>query len=188
MTFGTKMRNPVINTKQPIVDWNEWATWGLVCARWFDRPYNGYWIFPWCEERRVLLFIDNTFRFIQGCLEVIRSLGRASAVRWVINSILAKWRRCLYERITSTKEGPLRLYKPVMHLPMTWLTPTSRHLLTLDATTVLSRSSRNLHYPAVDPLDSVLPYLGPSCPWDEHYNVVHQEVLQISRLTRYHQI
>jgi hypothetical protein len=107
------------------------------------------------EERDVLLFIDNIFRFTQAGSEVSALLGRMpSAVGY--QPTLATEMGELQERITSTKKGSITsvqaIYVPADDLTDPAPATTFGHL---DAITVLSRKIVEQGiYPAVDPLDS----------------------------------
>lgn len=133
------------------------------------------------ENRDVLLFIDNIFRFVQAGSEVSALLGRMpSAVGY--QPTLATDVGELQERITSTKNGSITsvqaIYVPADDLTDPAPATTFAHL---DATTVLSRAiAEQGIYPAVDPLDSTSTILDPSVLGDEHYSVARdvQSVLQ----------
>jgi len=133
------------------------------------------------EERDVLLFIDNIFRFTQAGSEVSALLGRMpSAVGYQPN--LASEMGELQERITSTEKGSITsvqaIYVPADDLTDPAPATTFSHL---DATTVLSRQISELGiYPAVDPLDSTSRILEPGILGDEHYNIATlvKEILQ----------
>ena len=133
------------------------------------------------ENRDVLLFIDNIFRFIQAGSEVSALLGRMpSAVGY--QPTLATDVGELQERITSTKSASITsvqaIYVPADDLTDPAPATTFAHL---DATTVLSRSIAEMGiYPAVDPLDSNSTILDPTIIGDEHYGVARavQGVLQ----------
>jgi len=133
------------------------------------------------EERDVLLFIDNIFRFTQAGSEVSALLGRMpSAVGYQPN--LASEMGELQERITSTDKGSITSVQAI-YVPADDLTdPAPATVFShLDATTVLSRQISELGiYPAVDPLDSTSRILQPDIVGQEHYNVAKQvkEVLQ----------
>ncbi len=133
------------------------------------------------EERDVLLFIDNIFRFTQAGSEVSALLGRMpSAVGYQPN--LSSEMGELQERITSTSKGSITSVQAI-YVPADDLTdPAPATAFShLDATTVLSRQISELGiYPAVDPLDSTSRILQPDIVGDEHYNVAKQvkEVLQ----------
>ena len=133
------------------------------------------------ENRDVLLFIDNIFRFVQANSEVSTLLGRIpSAVGY--QPTLSTDVGDLQERITSTKDGSITsvqaIYVPADDLTDPAPATTFAHL---DATTVLSRQIAELGiYPAVDPLDSTSRMLDPNVIGDEHYAVARQvqEILQ----------
>jgi len=133
------------------------------------------------ENRDVLLFIDNIFRFTQAGSEVSALLGRMpSAVGYQPN--LATEMGLLQERITSTKDGSITsvqaIYVPADDLTDPAPVTTFSHL---DATTVLSRALvEQSIYPAVDPLDSTSRILDPRVVGDEHYFVARtvQQILQ----------
>ena len=133
------------------------------------------------ENRDVLLFIDNIFRFVQANSEVSTLLGRIpSAVGY--QPTLSTDVGDLQERITSTKNGSITsvqaIYVPADDLTDPAPATTFAHL---DATTVLSRQIAELGiYPAVDPLDSSSRMLDPNVIGEEHYEVARQvqEILQ----------
>ena len=133
------------------------------------------------ENRDVLLFIDNIFRFVQANSEVSTLLGRIpSAVGY--QPTLSTDVGDLQERITSTKNGSITsvqaIYVPADDLTDPAPATTFAHL---DATTVLSRQIAELGiYPAVDPLDSTSRMLDPNVLGEEHYTIARQvqEILQ----------
>lgn len=133
------------------------------------------------ENRDVLLFIDNIFRFTQACSEVSALLGRIpSAVGY--QPTLATDLGALQERITTTKKGSITsvqaVYVPADDLTDPAPATTFAHL---DATTVLSRALTELGiYPAVDPLDSTSKMLNPNIVGERHYQVARdtQKLLQ----------
>ncbi|MBR6229097.1 MAG: F0F1 ATP synthase subunit beta, partial [Eubacterium sp.] len=133
------------------------------------------------ENRDVLLFIDNIFRFIQAGSEVSALLGRMpSAVGYqpTLSNDLGE----LQERIASTKKGSVTsvqaVYVPADDFTDPAPATTFSHL---DATTVLSRKiAEQGIYPAVDPLESSSRILEADVIGEEHYLVARrvQEVLQ----------
>lgn len=133
------------------------------------------------EQRDVLLFIDNIFRFTQAGSEVSALLGRMpSAVGYQPN--LATEMGELQERITTTDKGSITSVQAI-YVPADDLTdPAPATAFShLDATTVLSRQISELGiYPAVDPLDSTSRILQPDIVGAEHYAVAKQvkEILQ----------
>ncbi|MFA6385712.1 MAG: F0F1 ATP synthase subunit beta [Candidatus Paceibacterota bacterium] len=133
------------------------------------------------ENKDVLLFIDNIFRFTQAGSEVSALLGRIpSAVGY--QPTLATEMGILQERITSTDKGSVTsvqaVYVPADDLTDPAPATTFSHL---DSTVVLNRSLTELGiYPAVDPLDSSSTILDPNIVGREHYDVARevQRVLQ----------
>ena len=147
------------------------AMTGLTMAEYFRDK----------ENKDVLVFIDNIFRFTQAGSEVSALLGRMpSAVGY--QPTLATEMGNLQERITSTRKGSITsvqaVYVPADDLTDPAPATTFSHL---DATTVLSReiSSQGI-YPAVDPLDSTSRILSPEIVGKEHYEIARsvQRVLQ----------
>ena len=124
------------------------------------------------ENRDVLLFVDNIFRFTQAGSEVSALLGRIpSAVGY--QPTLSTEMGALQERITSTTKGSITsvqaVYVPADDLTDPAPATTFAHL---DGTIVLSRALTEIGiYPAVDPLDSTSRILDPLVVGDEHYGV-----------------
>ncbi len=133
------------------------------------------------ENRDVLFFVDNIFRFTLAGAEVSALLGRMpSAVGY--QPTLAVEMGGLQERITSTKKGSITsvqaVYVPADDLTDPAPATTFSHL---DATVVLNRSIAEAGiYPAVDPLDSTSRILDPMVIGEEHYKVARgvQKILQ----------
>ena len=133
------------------------------------------------ENRDVLLFIDNIFRFTQAGSEVSALLGRMpSAVGYQPN--LATEMAALQERITSTKNGSITSLQAVFVPADDYTDPAPATTFAhLDSTIRLERSIAELGiYPAVDPLDSTSTILKPEIVGEEHFNVANEvkEVLQ----------
>ncbi|MBI4121937.1 MAG: F0F1 ATP synthase subunit beta [Parcubacteria group bacterium] len=124
------------------------------------------------QNKDVLLFIDNIFRFTQAGSEMSALLGRIpSAVGY--QPTLAQEMGALQERITSTTKGSITSVQAV-YVPADDLTdPAPATTFThLDSTVVLNRSLAELGiYPAVDPLDSTSTILDPQIVGAEHYRV-----------------
>ncbi len=147
------------------------AETGLTMAEYFRDVQN----------RDVLLFIDNIFRFIQAGSEVSALLGRMpSAVGYqpTLSNDLGE----LQERIASTKNGSVTsvqaVYVPADDFTDPAPATTFSHL---DATTVLSRKiAEQGIYPAVDPLESSSRILEADVIGEKHYRIARrvQEVLQ----------
>ena len=147
------------------------ALTGLAMAEYFRDE----------EQRDVLLFIDNIFRFTQAGSELSALLGRIpSAVGY--QPTLASEMGQLQERITSTSKGSITsvqaVYVPADDFTDPAPATTFGHL---DSTIVLTRSLAELGiYPAVDPLDSASNILSPEVVGQEHYDTARgvQRVLQ----------
>ena len=133
------------------------------------------------ENKDVLFFIDNIFRFTQAGSEVSALLGRIpSAVGY--QPTLASEMGNLQERITSTDKGSVTsvqaVYVPADDFTDPAPATTFSHL---DSTVALNRSLSELGiYPAVDPLDSSSTILDPNIVGKDHYDVARevQRVLQ----------
>src|SRR6187397_3069568 len=133
------------------------------------------------ENKDVLLFIDNIFRFTQAGSEVSALLGRMPSAVGYQPTLLTEMGE-LQERITSTRKGSITsvqaIYVPADDYTDPAPATTFAHL---DATTNLSRAIAELGiYPAVDPLASTSRILDPRVIGDEHYNVARlvKQVLQ----------
>ena len=133
------------------------------------------------ENKDVLLFIDNIFRFTQAGSEVSALLGRMPSAVGYQPTLLTEMGE-LQERITSTKNGSITsvqaIYVPADDYTDPAPATTFAHL---DATTNLSRQIAELGiYPAVDPLASSSRILDPRIIGNEHYNVARQvkQILQ----------
>lgn len=163
LVFGQMNESPGIRMRV--------ALSGLTMAEYFRDK----------ENKDVLLFIDNIFRFVQAGSEVSTLLGRMpSAVGY--QPTLAEEMGQLQERITSTNSGSVTsvqaVYVPADDLTDPAPATTFSHL---DATTVLSRKiAEQGLYPAVDPLASTSRILEPTIVGEEHYQIARkvQEYLQ----------
>jgi F-type H+-transporting ATPase subunit beta len=133
------------------------------------------------ENKDVLLFVDNMFRFTQAGSEVSALLGRIpSAVGY--QPTLGTEMGALQERIASTKKGSVTsiqaIYVPADDYTDPAPATTFAHL---DATTELSRAISEIGiYPAVDPLSSSSRVLAPEIVGEEHYKTARgvQQILQ----------
>ncbi len=147
------------------------ALTGLTLAEYFRDSQN----------KDVLLFIDNIFRYVQAGSEVSALMGRIpSAVGY--QPTLANELGMLEERITSTRHGSITSVQAV-YVPADDLTdPAPATTFThLDANNVLSREISQLGiYPALDPLESSSRILDPNIVGQEHYETARrvQQVLQ----------
>lgn len=163
LVFGQMNEAPGVRMRVPLS--------GLTMAEYFRDK----------ENKDVLLFIDNIYRFVQAGSEVSTLLGRMpSAVGY--QPTLAEEMGALQERITSTRNGSVTsvqaVYVPADDLTDPAPATTFSHL---DATTVLSRKiSEQGIYPAVDPLESTSRILEANIVGNEHYSIARrvQETLQ----------
>src|SRR5687767_9790441 len=133
------------------------------------------------ENKDVLLFIDNIFRFTQAGSEVSALLGRMPSAVGYQPTLLTEMGE-LQERITSTRKGSITsvqaIYVPADDYTDPAPATTFAHL---DATTNLSRQIAQLGiYPAVDPLASSSRILDPRVIGDEHYQTARagKQILQ----------
>lgn len=138
------------------------------------------------ENKDVLLFMDNIFRFVLAGSEVSALLGRIPS-QTGYQPTLSSEVGLLQERISSNKNGSITsvqaIYVPADDLTDPAPATTFAHL---DATTVLSRKIAELGiYPAIDPLESTSRILSPEVVGLEHYNTA-QKVKRI--LQRYKEL
>jgi F-type H+/Na+-transporting ATPase subunit beta len=134
------------------------------------------------EQRDVLLFIDNIFRFTQAGSEVSTLLGRmASAVGY--QPTLADEMGALQERITSVKGRSITSLQAVYVPADDYTDPAPFTAFThFDATTNLDRGvfAKGI-FPAVDPLASTSNILQPSIVGQRHYAVASRTVQALQR-------
>jgi len=147
------------------------ALTGLTMAEYFRDE----------ENKDVLFFVDNIFRFTQAGAEVSALLGRIpSAVGY--QPTLGTEMGALQERITSTKKGSITSVQAIYVPADDYTDPAPATAFThLDATTNLSRQIASLGiYPAVDPLASTSRILDPAVVGQEHYDTARsvQALLQ----------
>jgi len=134
------------------------------------------------ENKNVLFFIDNIFRFSQAGSEVSTLLGRMpSAVGY--QPTLAQEMAELQERITSTKNGSITsvqaIYVPADDITDPAPATTFSHL---DSTIVLSRALTEIGiYPAVDPLASNSTALNPKIVGQKHYKTARAVQLTLQK-------
>ena len=133
------------------------------------------------ENRDVLLFVDNIFRFTQAGSEVSALLGRIpSAVGY--QPTLGTEMGELQERITSTNKGSITSIQAVYVPADDYTDPAPATTFAhLDATTNLSRQIAEMAiFPAVDPLASTSRVLDPQIVGEDHYKAARlvQGILQ----------
>ena len=134
------------------------------------------------EQRPVLIFIDNIFRYIQAGAEVSALLGRLPS-EMGYQPTLDSEMGTLQERITSTSHGSVTsiqaVYVPADDITDPAVAATFSHL---DANTVLSRRLVSLGiYPAIDPLQSSSMLLTPEIVGDDHFQIATQVKATIAR-------
>jgi F-type H+-transporting ATPase subunit beta len=133
------------------------------------------------ENKDVLLFVDNIFRFTQAGSEVSALLGRMPSAVGYQPTLLTEMGQ-LQERITSTRSGSITSVQAIYVPADDYTDPAPATAFGhLDATTNLSRAIAELGiYPAVDPLASTSRILDPRILGEEHYNVARavKQILQ----------
>jgi len=133
------------------------------------------------QNKDVLLFVDNIFRFVQAGAEISTLLGRVPSETGYQPTLLAQVAE-FHERIRSTEEmgGSVTAFEAV-YVPADDLTdPAVVAIFSfLDNLLVLSRERIQLGlYPAIDPLLSSSSTLDPDLVGKRHFEV-GQKVLQI---------
>jgi ATP synthase F1 subcomplex beta subunit len=135
------------------------------------------------QNKDVLLFIDNIFRFLQAGQEISTLLGRVPSETGYQPTLISEASE-FHERIrTSEGVGGSITSIEAVYVPADDLTdPAPATVFShLDAKIVLSRQIAELGiYPAVDPLDSNSRIMDPRIIGEEHYEVALgvQKVLQ----------
>jgi F-type H+-transporting ATPase subunit beta len=133
------------------------------------------------QNKDVLLFVDNIFRFIQAGAEISTLLGRVPSETGYQPTMLAQVAE-FHERIRSSEEagGSITSFEAV-YVPADDLTdPAVVAIFSfLDNMLVLSRERIQLGlYPAIDPLLSSSSTLDPDLVGQRHFDIA-QEVLHI---------
>ncbi len=133
------------------------------------------------QNKDVLLFVDNIFRFVQAGAEISTLLGRVPSETGYQPTLLAQVAE-FHERIRSSEEagGSVTAFEAV-YVPADDLTdPAVVAIFSfLDNLLVLSRERIQLGlYPAIDPLLSSSSTLDPDLVGARHFEVA-QRVLQI---------
>ncbi len=133
------------------------------------------------ENKDVLLFVDNVFRFLQAGAEISTLLGRVPSETGY-QPTLASEASEFHERIRSAQEGGGSITSmEAVYVPADDLTDPAVVALYsfLESIMVLSRERIQLGlYPAVDPLQSSSSNLDPDIVGRAHYEV-SQEVLRV---------
>ncbi|MBU0574040.1 MAG: F0F1 ATP synthase subunit beta [Candidatus Margulisiibacteriota bacterium] len=134
------------------------------------------------ENKDVLFFIDNIFRFVQAGSEVSTLLGRMPSAVGYQPTLQAEIGR-LEERIVSTNKGSITSIQAV-YLPADDITDpaASATFAHLDGSTVLSRRIVEKGvFPAVDPLASTSRILDPYIVGAEHYAIARRVQMILQR-------
>jgi len=138
------------------------------------------------QNKDVLFFIDNVFRFVQAGAEISTLLGRVpseTGYQPTLSSEVSDFQ----ERIRSREGGSITAIEAV-YVPADDLTdPAVVTIFSyLDSIMVLSREKIQLGlYPAIDPLLSSSSNLDPSVVGSEHFDIA-QEMLKI--LAKYEEL
>ncbi|HOU23308.1 MAG TPA: F0F1 ATP synthase subunit beta [Anaerolineae bacterium] len=168
LVFGSMNEPPGVRLRAPLT--------ALTMAEYFREQ----------ERREVLLFMDNTYRYVQAGAEVSALLGRLPSSVGYQPTLVTEMGQ-LQERITSTSRGSITsiqaIYVPADDLTDPAVVTAFSHL---DATTVLSRRRVSQgFYPAVDALQSNSKLLTPLLIGEEHYQVAQRAR---SLLARYEEL
>ena len=136
--------------------------------------------------KKVLLLMDNVFRFVQAGSEISGLLGRMPATVGYQPTLMSEVAE-LQERIISTRSGDITAVQAVFVPADDMTDPAVSTILShLDTTVILSRSQAAKGiYPAVDPLLSSSKMMDRSFLGDRHYNVA-KEVRE--HLARYQEL
>ena len=157
LVFGSMNEPPGVRLRAPLT--------ALTMAEHFREQ----------ERREVLLFMDNTYRYVQAGAEVSALLGRLPSSVGYQPTLVTEMGQ-LQERITTTTRGSITsiqaIYVPADDLTDPAVVAAFAHL---DATTVLSRRKVSQgFYPAVDALQSNSKLLTPLLIGEEHYKVAQR--------------
>jgi F-type H+-transporting ATPase subunit beta len=154
LVFGSMNEPPGVRLRAPLT--------ALTMAEYFREQ----------ERREVLLFMDNTYRYVQAGAEVSALLGRLPSSVGYQPTLVTEMGQ-LQERITTTGRGSITSIQAIC-VPADDLTDPAvvTAFAHLDATTVLSRRKVSQgFYPAVDALQSNSKLLTPLLIGEEHYRV-----------------
>ncbi len=132
------------------------------------------------ENKDVLLFIDNVFRFLQAGAEISTLLGRVPSETGYQPTLAAEASE-FHERIRSSQQGGSITSLEAIYVPADDLTDPAVVALYsfLESIMVLSRERIQLGlYPAVDPLLSSSTNLDPDIIGEQHFKIA-QEVMRV---------
>jgi F-type H+-transporting ATPase subunit beta len=131
------------------------------------------------ENKDVLLFVDNVFRFLQAGAEISTLLGRVPSETGY-QPTLASEASEFHERIRTSQEGGGSITSlEAVFVPADDLTDPAVVALYsfLESIMVLSRERIQLGlYPAVDPLQSSSSNLDPDVVGERHYEIAQQVI------------
>ncbi len=154
----------------------------------FEVIKTGITLAEWLHDQNkdVLLFIDNVFRFVQAGAEISTLMGRVPSETGY-QPTLASEVGDFHERIKSSGRGSISAFEAVF-VPADDLTdPAVVAIFSyLDSVLVLSRERIQLGlYPAIDPLTSSSSTLDVAIIGQRHFDVA-QETLRV--LTKYDEL
>jgi F-type H+-transporting ATPase subunit beta len=154
----------------------------------FEIVKTGLTLAEWLldQDKDVLLFMDNVFRFVQAGAEISTLMGRVPSETGYQPTLSSEVGE-LHERIKSTGKGSISAFEAV-YVPADDLTdPAVVAIFSyLDAVLVLSRDRAQLGlYPAIDPLASSCSNLDPLIVGQKHFDTA-QEAVRI--LTKYDEL
>merc|ERR1712170_70773 len=135
------------------------------------------------ENKDVLLFVDNIYRYVQAGSEVSALLGRIPSASGYQPTMATEIGQ-LQERIASTYSGSITSVQAV-YVPADDLTdPAAVAIFAhLDASTVLSRDvAAEGIYPAIDPLASSSNIMSPVVVGQHHYDLAQRVKVCLQKL------
>jgi F-type H+/Na+-transporting ATPase subunit beta len=154
----------------------------------FEVAKTGITLAEWLQDqnKNVLLFMDNVYRFVQAGSEISTLMGRVPSETGY-QPTLSSEVGDLHERIKTSNRGSISAFEAV-YVPADDLTdPAVVTIFSyLDSVLVLSRDRAQLGlYPAIDPLASSCSNLDPAIVGQQHFAVA-QETMRI--LTKYDEL
>ncbi len=153
LVFGQMSENPAVRFKTAIT--------GVSLAEYFRDE----------EQKDVLFFIDNIFRFAQAGYE-LSTLMNTIPGEGGYQATLASEMAGFHERLASTKNASITSMEAI-YVPSDDVTDTGVQSVMpfLDSSVVLSRAIyQEGRFPAIDFLSSTSSALSPDIVGDEHYN------------------
>jgi F-type H+-transporting ATPase subunit beta len=127
------------------------------------------------EKRDILVFVDNTYRFVQASNELATSLGTTPSEGGYQATLFSELRR-LQDRLISNQNGSITAVQAI-YIPADDLSdPAVQEIAQqLDSTVVLSRSvAESGIRPSVDLIRTVSSLLSPDIVGDRHYILAAQ--------------